>query len=72
MVLDHIFEALGLDLRARPDEALDELGSIEVPVHPFVAQRLAIAWADGATLYNVDGRKTTWEGFARRYIERYG
>jgi hypothetical protein len=72
MALDHIFKTLGLDLRAAPDEALDQLRSIEVPVHPFVARRLGIEWAGETALYNVGGRQTDWEGFARGYIRRYG
>jgi hypothetical protein len=72
MVLDHIFAALDLDLPPARDEGLDELRAIEVPVHPSVARRLGIAWADETRLYNVEGRRTDWEGFVRGYIRRYG
>jgi hypothetical protein len=72
MVLDHMLKELRLDLPIPPDEALDELRSIQVPVHPLVACRLSIEWADETTLYENEGSSTTWEGFVRGYIERYG
>jgi Polysaccharide biosynthesis enzyme WcbI len=72
MVLDYIFRAIGAELLAQPDGALDELRSTEVPVHPLVAHRLSLGWADETTLYNDKGRRTTWEGFVRGYIARYG
>jgi Polysaccharide biosynthesis enzyme WcbI len=46
MVLEHILKELNLDLPVPPREALDELRSIQVPVHPLVARRLSIEWAD--------------------------
>jgi len=71
MVLGHILEALRLDLKPPPERALDELRSIQVPVHPLVARRLGIKWADETTRYG-DGASLTWEEFVRGYIARYG
>jgi hypothetical protein len=72
MVLDYISKELRLDLPIPPGEALDELRSIQVPVHPRVARRLSMQWADESTLYTCNGGDTTWESFVRFYIERYG
>jgi hypothetical protein len=33
-------------------------------VHPLVACRLSIEWADETTLYENEGSSTTWEGFS--------
>ena len=58
LILDHIFAVLELKLPPTPSEDLDELGSIQVPVHPFVAERLAIEWADETRRYrNGDERR---------------
>jgi len=72
MLLEHILKELHLDLSVPPAEALDELRSIQVPVHPLVARKLSIEWADETTLYACEGTNMTWEGFVRFYIERYG
>lgn len=72
MLLEHILKELRLELPIPSDAALDELRSIQVPVHPLVARKLSIEWADETTLYACEGSSTTWEGFVRGYIERYG
>lgn len=72
LVLEYIFKALDLDLTIPPDGILDELRVIQVPVHPFVAQRLSIEWADAGRLYRQGEREMKWDGFVRAYIERYG
>jgi Polysaccharide biosynthesis enzyme WcbI len=78
LVLDHLFKALDLDYyrsldpNGSCDQALDELRSIQVPVHPLVAKRLDIEWADETRLYRNGERERTWEDFVRAYIERYG
>jgi len=72
MVLADVFDRLGLDV-AVPDAAtLDELGAIQVPVHPGVAERLSIEWATKQRLYRHGGTEITWDQFVRGYIRRYG
>jgi polysaccharide biosynthesis acetyltransferase WcbI-like protein len=70
-VLRYILEVLRLDLGPLDDKPLDELRAIQVPVHPLVAQRLGVRWADDTTRYG-DGPAVTWEEFVRAYICRYG
>ncbi|MGH6670810.1 MAG: WcbI family polysaccharide biosynthesis putative acetyltransferase [Xanthobacteraceae bacterium] len=72
LVLEYIFKVLDLALTAQPDGVLDELRLIQVPVHPFVARRLSIEWADRKRLYRNGDREMNWDGFVRAYIERYG
>jgi Polysaccharide biosynthesis enzyme WcbI len=72
LLLDYIFAVLELKLPSAPSEDLDELGTIQVPVHPFVAERLAIEWADETRRYRNGDQETTWEKFVRGYIARYG
>jgi hypothetical protein len=72
LVLDHIFQALDLELPPVPSEQLDELGAIQVPVHPFVTERLGIAWTGEDRRYRNGGTEMTWEEFVRGYIARYG
>jgi hypothetical protein len=71
MVMARILAELRLDMKPPPEEALDELRSIQVPVHPLVARRLGMKWADETTRYG-DSAPITWEGFVRGYIARYG
>lgn len=72
LVLEYIFKALDLNLTVPPDGILDELRIIQVPVHPSVARRLSIEWADAERLYHHGDREMNWNGFVRAYIERYG
>jgi hypothetical protein len=72
MVFDFILERLGTDLVLSAPPDLDELRSIQVPVHPKVAQCLSIEWADAGRLYEVNGDSLNFETYVRRYIERYG
>jgi hypothetical protein len=72
LVLDRIFAMLNLKLPPVPGGELDELGAIQVPVHPFVAERLSIAWASETRRYRNGDREMTWEQFVRAYIARYG
>jgi Polysaccharide biosynthesis enzyme WcbI len=71
-VLEYIFKALDLDPMVPPDGILDELRAVQVPVHPFVARRLSIEWADEGRLYRNGDRELNWDEFVRGYIERYG
>jgi hypothetical protein len=70
-VLQYILETLRLDLGPLREHPLDELRAIQVPVHPLVAQRLGVRWADDTTRYG-DGPSIAWEEFVRAYIARYG
>lgn len=63
-----------LDLRPGGETVdLDRLRTKQVPVHPEVAHRLDIAWANETTLYN-DGRggQHDWATYVGDYIRRYG
>jgi hypothetical protein len=71
MLLGHILQVLRIELGPVPQETLDELRSIQVPVHPLVALRLGMTWADETTQYG-EGAPVTWEEFVRGYITRYG
>jgi hypothetical protein len=71
-VLDDIVKRLGFDWPAAKGEDLDELRSIQTPVHPHVARGLGITWAGETRLYEARGRRFNWEGWVRDYIARYG
>jgi hypothetical protein len=71
-VLDRIFAMLNLKLPPVPSDDLDELGAIQVPVHPFVAERLSMTWAGETRRYRNGDQEMTWEQFVRAYIARYG
>jgi hypothetical protein len=72
LVLDYILKALDVRVVSTPDQQLDELHTIQVPVHPFVAERLSIEWAGETRLYRNGDRDVTWEEFVRGYMRRYG
>lgn len=63
-LLVYILDALKIDLilPAMPD--LDELGAIEIPIHPKVAEQLGITWLDSAA-------EARWEAHVQGYIARY-
>lgn len=70
---DYVFAAL--EVRAeRPDDVFDfdQLRTIQVPVHPGVAEELRLSWAEEATLYDIrDGLRQTWATYMADYIARY-
>ena len=72
MVMNYICQALDLEPTSSPRDELDALRAIEVPVHPFVAERLSIEWASATRLYQNGDDRRTWETFVRAYIARYG
>ena len=72
MVLDFVFERLGLGVRSPAAETLDDLASLQVPVHPAVADRLSIEWATEDRRYRQGDSGVTWEQYVRGYIQRYG
>ncbi|WP_029004321.1 WcbI family polysaccharide biosynthesis putative acetyltransferase [Azorhizobium doebereinerae] len=51
---------------------LDSLRSLQIPVHPKVADALGVTWAGTGTGYLVRGEKVTWEDYFRKYIAYYG
>jgi hypothetical protein len=51
---------------------MNDLRSIQVPIHPAVSRRLGIAWADEQTRYEFRGAPVTWEEYTRRYIQHFG
>lgn len=71
-LLAFLMTRLGLST-IRETVDLDRLRGKQVPVHPEVARRLEIVWADESTLYN-DGRggRHDWAGYVRDYVSRYG
>ena len=64
---------LGLEVALPDPSALDAWGAMQVPVHPRVAERLGLDWAapDRVYRYGPVG-ETTWESYARMYIEKLG
>jgi hypothetical protein len=69
-LLAFLFDAL--DLKPPPPAPeLDELGDIQVPIHPRVAQDLGIDWATEGRLYRNGMRQMTWRDHVAGYIARY-
>jgi hypothetical protein len=48
------------------------MSSMQVPVHPKIAEALGVRWADERTRYMVRGQEITWEAYIRSYIAHYG
>jgi hypothetical protein len=72
MLLQHIAGALGLAARARRRPSLNNLDNLQIPVHPAVAEKLEMRWANASTTYAYRGERVTWETYVRRYIAHYG
>jgi len=71
-LLSLIAAALGVKKRLGRAEPLNNLGRMQIPVHPKVARALGVTWADENTKYLYLGEYMTWETYIRRYIEYYG
>lgn len=72
LLLDHICSAAALGkIRPHPG-TMDALRNAQIPVHPLVARKLGLEWADEHTLYEFRGVPTTWETYVRRYIHHFG
>jgi len=72
LLMRYLLKCLGVKVNYRPDHDLDNLGYLEVPVHPAVARALGVRWADANTLYRFGGKRITWETYVRSYIAHYG
>jgi hypothetical protein len=71
-LMSWIARRIGRRLILPPIGRLNQLGNIQVPVHPLVARALGVEWANERTLYDVRGRAVTWEQYIRSYIDHYG
>jgi hypothetical protein len=71
MLLDYILVTLNLGRASSALPVLDELRSIQAPIHPKVATALGMSWADESRVYQVHDRPMNWETYVRDYIERY-
>jgi hypothetical protein len=72
-VLDYLLDRLDLAGSVIAAAELDGLRNVQIPVHPEVAKRLGLAWANEETCYDTGGGwRQTWEGYVRDYIGRYG
>lgn len=71
-LLQHVGKLAGLSTSRVPAATMNQLRNIQVPVHPVVAQRLGMRWADERTCYEFRGEKITWETYVRRYIHHFG
>jgi hypothetical protein len=50
-LLDYVLAALNLPKEQDFSPKLDKLSSIEVPIHPKIAEQLGITWVEDALLY---------------------
>jgi Polysaccharide biosynthesis enzyme WcbI len=71
MLLRHLLGLLQIDVALPALPELDELQTIQVPIHPKVAETLQLRWADSKRCYRVLDEPTDWEGYVRGYIARY-
>lgn len=65
-------EELGVSLRFWWPGSLNSLRRLQIPIHPAIAARLGIRWADAERKYLVKGEWIRWEDYVRRYIAYYG
>lgn len=67
-----IAKELGVSLRFWLPGSLNSLRRLQIPIHPLIAARLGIKWADADRKYLVKGEWIRWEDYVRRYIAYYG
>jgi Polysaccharide biosynthesis enzyme WcbI len=72
LLLRQLAAHLGAAAPGLRSPGLDQLGYLEVPVHPLVAAALGVRWAGPRTRYCSRGEWLTWEEYVRRYIAHYG
>ena len=71
MLLRHVTGELGKPQGTRWRH-FDKMQRDQTPIHPVLARRLGVRWADERTIYLHRGRPMTWEGYVRAYIAHYG
>lgn len=71
-LLDGLLQTLGVRDRVTATAGLDGLRTLQVPVHPIIAERLGLRWAGPDATYLYRGEPITWETYVRRYIAYYG
>ncbi len=72
MLLAYIGRELGVSCTYWTTLGLDTLRDLQVPVHPAVAKKLSVIWANERTHYRYRGRMVTWEQYFQKYITHYG
>lgn len=72
MLLAYIERELGTSCTYWTTMGLDTLRDLQIPIHPAVAKKLSVTWADEGTRYRYRGRMVTWEQYFRKYITHYG
>ncbi len=72
MILANIMRSLGVKGAIPHLEALDQLQTLQIPVHPLVAEALEMRWATEERKYRFRQEELTWEEYVRRYIDHYG
>ncbi len=66
-------EKLGIAPELPDPSALDAWGTMQVPIHPAVAEQLGLEWAQPGRHYHyVPMGHVTWEDFTRTYIRHLG
>ena len=72
MIIANIMHSLGVKGQVPHIAPLDQLHTLQVPVHPKVAEALGARWATPDRKYRFRQEELTWEQYIRRYIEHYG
>src|SRR5260370_577105 len=72
LLIANIMRSLGVKGHIPPIAPLDQLHTLQVPVHPRVAEVLGVRWATPERKYRFRQEELTWEQYIRRYIEHYG
>jgi hypothetical protein len=72
LLIANIMRSLGIKGDIPHIEALDQLHTLQVPVHPKVAEALGVSWATPARRYRFRQEELNWEQYVRRYIDLYG
>lgn len=67
-----VAKKLGVSLRFWLPGSLDSLRRLQIPIHPLIAARLGMGWANADRKYLVKGEWISWEDYVRRYIAYYG
>lgn len=71
MLLQYVLGLLQLDLTLPPMPELDELKSIQSPVHPKIAEALGMTWVTPDRIYQVRDKQLDFDAYVRAYIARY-